>query len=107
MHAQDEIYLSWNDAVHTAEKAYAEIHEKAEAGLYLRDSNLFDDPLYEMSSDAIMRYLNERSKTQPQFSGMLDNLQATHDSIAAFLQERIDQVTDNLPDDLKRILKLY
>ncbi|MBQ9823342.1 MAG: glycosyltransferase [Solobacterium sp.] len=107
MHAQDEIYLSWNDAVHTAEKAYAEIHEKAEAGLYLRDRNLFDDPLYEMSSDAIMRYLNERSKTQPQFSGMLDNLQATHDSIAAFLQERIDQVTDSLPDDLKRILKLY
>jgi glycosyltransferase involved in cell wall biosynthesis len=107
IHAQDEIYLSWKDAVHTAEEAYQEIHEKAEAGLYLRERNLFDDPLYEMTSNAIMRYLNERGRTQPQFFGMLDNLQATHDSIAAFLQERVDQVTDSLPDDIKRILKLY
>ena len=105
--AQDEIYISWREAVAQAEKAYDEIMEKAGTGIYIREKPLFDDPLYEMTSDAIYRYMQERSKTPPQFPGMLDNLQIAHDSVISSVQERISRISDDLPDELIRILKKF
>lgn len=103
--AQDEIYISWREAVRQAEKSYGEVMDNARAGLYLRKKELFDDPLFEMSANAIYRYMDERSKTPPQFSGMLDNLQAAHENAVSFIQKNISRISEDLPDDLKRILK--
>ncbi|MBR3356724.1 MAG: glycosyltransferase [Solobacterium sp.] len=75
--AMNEIYLSWADAVHLAEKRYAEVLDLKKAGRLPEHRKLADDPLFEMTADAVHRYIETHTYTMPHYEGMLENFEET------------------------------
>lgn len=87
-HAMDEIYLSWQDAVNEARKGYEGILEKKKRGLLRHKENLADDPLYEMSGEAVKRYLDITRNDIPQMEGMLENIHRMEKEVRELISER-------------------
>ena len=95
-HAMSEIYLSWQDAVYLAEIRYAEVLEKKQAGQLPGHRKLADDPLFEMTADAVRRYIDMHTWTLPHYEGMLENFEETLRSG----QRRIENIVDELTEDI-------
>ncbi|MBE6122240.1 MAG: glycosyltransferase family 4 protein [Erysipelotrichaceae bacterium] len=101
-HASDEIYLSWQDAVAYARKLYGELLEKKECGCLTGKKRMADDPLFEMTAEAAMKYAQISETDFPYLEGMLDNL-------AEFHQKRREKIVSELKEsrkELERYLRL-
>ncbi|MBE6128370.1 MAG: glycosyltransferase family 4 protein [Erysipelotrichaceae bacterium] len=98
MHAMNEIYLSWQDAVNMAAKEYAVILEKKNSGQLPARKMLADDPLYTMAADAAILCQNFNAMDPPDPEGMLENLIALHEEnrqkILTALQDRKKELAD-------------
>ncbi len=77
-HAADEIYLSWKDAVGYAHGLYEDLLERKRSGRLSGKKHLADDPLFEMTAEAVMKYNRIRETDFPYLEGMMDNLAEQH-----------------------------
>ena len=101
MHAMDEIYLSWHDAVAMARKGYEDILERKKKGLLPSKSSLEKQPLYTMTADAALRYNRILELQHPHTEGMLENyIQQFHDQLKSG-QEKITELGEQLRQRLK------
>ena len=94
-HAMQEIYLSWPDAVHLAQKRYQEVLELKKAGRLKQHRPLADDPLFSMTADAVKRYIDTHTYEMPRYEGMLDNFEETLRSN----RRRIEGLVSDLKDE--------
>lgn len=97
MHAMDEIYISWEDAVGIAYKRYEEIHEMALRGDFGHRKH---QSLEYLTNSAAM-VLNGTRKVfvdQPRtiYEGMRDNFQEFTDNLKGNLDDLTNGIRDNL-----------
>ena len=100
--AMDEIYLSWHDAVETAAKLYEDLIRRKKEGL-LKRKQLADDPLFEMTADAVRMYIEVTQNELPQYEGMFDNLHELSQIIRDDLEDRKNDLQEKIR---QRLLKL-
>ena len=98
--AMNEIYLSWDDAVHTAYAAYEVLLDKKKRNLLAEKRPLADDPLFEMAADAAKRYADVMLNDLPGLEGMLDNL---HQQVRSEIRERKKEVLDSVEELLRKL----
>ena len=86
--AMDEIYISWQDAVRTAEGLYADLIRRKKSGALPRRES-FDDPLFDMAADAVRRYMHTVNEELPVYEGMIENFIDRRETMRNDLEARI------------------
>ncbi len=91
--AMQEIYLSWDDAVHTARGLYQDLLDRRKSGKLPRPV-LGDDSLFTMTADAVRQYMYMTKVELPVYEGMMDNFIARRSAIREDIEKNIRDLFD-------------
>ncbi len=101
--AMDEIYVSWEEAVGRAALLYGDLLERKKAGL-LKEKRRADDGLFEMTADAVRKYMEISENDLPYYESMLENCLEKKDLLLESAVREVEEKRGRIREKLRKML---
>ena len=107
-HAMDEIYLSWEDSVHTAYERYGEILDLKKAGAYEKRRHIKTNFSLKVAASYAQWMEELVKKPRALYEGMQENFSEGFDELREYghnLKHFMEQMTDDIKDITNEVKK--